>query len=79
MKTYSKRLYKSRDNRVIAGVIGGLGEYFDIDPVLFRVTYIALTVFTAVVPGIIAYILMAIVVPSQPATIHEKSHEKSSE
>lgn len=76
MKTYNKRLYKSSDNRVISGVMGGLGEYFDIDPVIFRVAYTGFSVFTAFVPGIIAYILMAIVMPSKPDVIVEKAEVK---
>jgi len=61
-----KRLYRSDDNKVIAGVIGGLGEYFGVDPVLLRLGYIFLMVFTAFIPGIVAYILAAIVVPPKP-------------
>lgn len=57
MKTYNKRLYKSKDDRIIFGVMGGLGEYFDVDPVLLRVAYLGLSVFTALVPGIFTYIL----------------------
>ncbi|MEK7113557.1 MAG: PspC domain-containing protein [Patescibacteria group bacterium] len=70
MKTYNKKLYRSDDNKVIFGVIGGLGEYFDVDPVLLRVGYVLLCIFTAVVPGILAYLLMALVVPKKPETIH---------
>lgn len=66
MKTYGKRLYKSKDNKIIAGVMGGLGEYFDVDPVLFRIAYIVITISTAVIPGVIAYILMALVMPDRP-------------
>jgi phage shock protein C len=73
MKTFNKKLYRSRDNKVIAGVMGGLGEYFDIDPVLLRVLYICLSIFTALFPGVIAYILMAIVIPCKPDVIHEKA------
>lgn len=69
---YSKKLYKSNDDKVISGVLGGLGEYFDVDPVLIRVGYIFLTVFSAVIPGIITYILMALVVPNQPENIVEE-------
>jgi phage shock protein C len=78
MKVYNKRLYKSRENKVISGVMGGLGEYFDTDPVLFRVIYVALTVFTVGFPGIVAYILMAIVIPNKPETIHEAAKTDSS-
>ncbi len=76
MKTYNKRLYKSEDNKVIAGVMGGLGEYFDIDPVVFRVAYTAFSFFTAIVPGILAYILMAIVMPRRPHATVEKAEAK---
>ena len=58
-----KRLYRSEGNKVFAGVIGGLGEYFNIDPVLLRLVFILIVVFTGFVPGLIAYILTALVVP----------------
>ncbi len=59
-------LHRSRTNRMIAGVAGGLGEYFDIDPVLIRLVW-AVLVFTPLSPAaIIAYIIMAIVIPEAP-------------
>lgn len=58
-----KKLYRSRTNRMVAGVIGGLGEFFGIDPVLLRLGYLILTVFTGFVPGIIGYVLAIIIVP----------------
>lgn len=61
-----KRLYKSKDNKVLAGVCGGIGEYFDIDPVLIRLAYLLLTVFTAFAPGIIGYVIAAMIIPEQP-------------
>ncbi len=70
-KMQNKRLYKSKDNKVIFGVLGGMGEYFEIDPTILRVFYILLAVFTACFPGIIAYIFMAFVMPQKPETIHE--------
>ena len=60
-----KKLYRSKDNRVFAGIIGGVGEYFEIDPVLLRVAYLLIVVFTGFVPGIIAYILAGLVVPKK--------------
>lgn len=73
MNTYNKKLYKSSDNKIIAGVMGGFGEYFNIDPVLFRVSYLLVSVFTAIFPGIIAYILMAMVMPKKPEVVHEEA------
>lgn len=61
-----KKLYKSRENRVIWGVIGGIGEYFEADPVLLRVGWIFIFFATGIVPGIIAYILAALVIPKKP-------------
>lgn len=61
-----KKLYKSRENRVLWGIIGGIGEYFEIDPVILRVGWIFLFVATGIVPGIIAYILAALIIPQKP-------------
>jgi phage shock protein C len=59
-----RKLYRSRTQRMIAGVAGGLGEYFGIDPTLVRLAF----VFTALAggPGLIAYIIMMIVIPEEP-------------
>ena len=60
------RLYRSRRDRVLAGVAGGLADYLDIDPSLVRVTWAILTLFSGGAL-LIVYILMAIVVPEEPA------------
>lgn len=59
-----KKLYLSTDKK-IAGVCGGLGEYFDIDPSLVRLGWIVVTFVTGIVPGVLGYIVAAIVVPSR--------------
>ena len=58
-----KRLIRSRTNRMIAGVCGGLAEYFDLDVSIIRILFVVLTIFTAAFPGILVYIIMWIVVP----------------
>ena len=60
-----KRLYLSKEKKMF-GVCGGIADYYDIDPALVRVGWIVLTLVTGIVPGIIAYILAAIVVPPAP-------------
>ena len=50
-------------NKVLAGVCGGIAEYFEIDPTLVRVAYAALTIFSAGFPGILLYIVMLIIMP----------------
>lgn len=73
-----KRLYKSNDNKVFAGVMGGLGEYFNIDPVILRVIWVLVVVFTAFVPGIVTYVLSAIIIPKKPVHMHHQTHESHS-
>ena len=52
-------------NRSIAGVCGGLGEYFDIDPTAVRVAYVLVSIFSAAFPGILVYIIMWILIPER--------------
>ena len=56
-----KRLYKSKTNRVLFGVCGGLGEYFNIDPTIFRLILVFLICWAG--SGILAYIVAAIIMP----------------
>lgn len=65
-----KRLYRSKQNRVFAGIFGGLGEYFDVDPVLLRVIWIFLFVMTGILPGAIAYFIVMFVMPEHNGTTH---------
>lgn len=56
-----RRLYKSNTNRVLAGVCGGIGEYFNIDPTLIRLAWVIFCL--AGGSGIIAYIIAMIIIP----------------
>ena len=62
--TMNKKLYRSRTDKQLAGVCGGLGKYFDIDPTIIRLAWVV-SVFCAG-GGIIAYILAMIIVPQEP-------------
>jgi len=70
-----KRLTRSSENKKLAGVLGGLAEYFDVDPVLVRLFYVLATVFSGIIPGILGYILAVIIVP--PAPEHVSAHDVS--
>jgi phage shock protein C len=59
----AKKLYRSKEDRKIAGVCGGLGEYFDIDPTIIRLIWLAMLF--AVGSGILAYIIAWIIVPEK--------------
>ncbi len=50
-----KRLYKSQTNKMLGGVLGGIGEFFDVDPTLVRIGYVCLSVFSACFPGLLLY------------------------
>lgn len=60
-----KRLYRSRKNRMIAGVCGGIAEYFNIDPTIVRVIAVLLLL-PGALPGFIPYIVLWVVVPKNP-------------
>jgi len=57
-----KRLHRSR-NASFGGVLAGIAEYLDVDPVLVRVLFAAITVFTGFVPGIVFYFLAWAIMP----------------
>lgn len=63
----TKRLYRSRTNKMIAGVCGGIAEYLNTDPTLIRAAYALLSLFTVGFPGILAYIVLWIIIPEAPA------------
>lgn len=60
-----KRLYRSRTDRKIAGVCGGLAEYFNIDPVIVRIIAFILLL-PGGLPGLLPYIVLWIIVPEEP-------------
>lgn len=62
-KEAPKRLYRSKDNQMIAGVCAGLGDYFNIDPTVIRLIFVLATIFGGY--GIVAYIILWIVLPEE--------------
>ncbi|HET9303514.1 MAG TPA: PspC domain-containing protein [Propionibacteriaceae bacterium] len=57
----SRKVYRSRNRRMVAGVCGGLADYFDIDPTVIRLLFLILAVFGG--SGLVVYLVMWIVVP----------------
>lgn len=68
----TKRLYRSTSDKKIAGVSGGLAEYFNIDPTIVRIIFVILLL-PGGLPGFVPYVIMWIVVPEQPV---ESTHKK---
>ena len=61
-----KKLYRSKSNRMLAGVCSGVAEYFNIDPTIVRVVWAVTSLFAFV--GVVAYIVCALVIPEKPDT-----------
>jgi len=58
-----KKLYRSTENKMIAGIFGGLGEIFNIDPTLLRLIFVFIGLLTAVIPLVLAYLVGWIIIP----------------
>lgn len=71
----NKRLYRSSTNKVFAGICGGLGEYLEMDPVILRLIWLLIVVFTGFVPGVIVYIIAIFIIPNEIAPISEVVEE----
>ena len=70
----SRRLLRSRSDRRIAGVCGGLADYFDLDSTIVRVVWVILTIVPcAIIFGVLAYIVAWLVIPSEPAATLQPS------
>ncbi len=67
-----RRLYRSRSERMVGGVLGGLAEYLGgVDPVWLRIAYVLVAVATGFGPAVIVYIIAMIVIPEAPRPAHE--------
>ena len=58
-----KRIYRSQEDKKIAGIFGGLGELFDIDPTLFRLLFVFIGLATGIIPLFVAYLIGWIIIP----------------
>lgn len=68
-----KKLRRSRDDRMLAGVVGGLARYFGLDSTVLRIVYVLVSLFSAAFPGIIVYLILLVVMPPEEA---EREGEK---
>ncbi|MGD0236916.1 MAG: PspC domain-containing protein [Syntrophorhabdales bacterium] len=60
-----KKLYRSNSNKLIAGICGGLAEYFGVDPTVMRVIYVILTLITGILLGIVLYLILWAIIPQK--------------
>jgi phage shock protein C len=70
-----KRLYRSRKEKIIGGVCGGLGEFFDVDPTIIRLLWAIMTILS-VGAGIVAYLVAWIIIPERKKPESEKTNKR---
>jgi len=61
-----KKSYRSQNNKIIAGICGGLGEMLSVDPTLIRLAFVFIGLATGILPIIVAYIVGWIIIPASP-------------
>ena len=61
-----KNLFRSKTNRKISGVCGGLGEYLNIDSTIIRIAWVLVSILSGVILGIIVYFIFALIIPEKP-------------
>ncbi|NQV93424.1 PspC domain-containing protein [Candidatus Kaiserbacteria bacterium] len=66
----TQKLYRSREDTMIGGVCGGLGEYFSIDATILRLGWVVVTIFSGVAPGFIVYVIALFIIPKKASTEH---------
>lgn len=66
-----KKLTRSRNNKMIAGVCGGIGDFFGVDPNLIRILFVILGFFSSTTSFIVVYIVCAIVIPEDDGVIYQ--------
>lgn len=67
MADLSRPLRRSRDDRIVAGVVSGLAKYFNLDVTLLRVGYVIVSLLSAAFPGILVYLILWFLVPEESA------------
>lgn len=61
---HHKKLYRSRTDRILGGICGGLADYLNIDPSAIRLIWLLVVIFTGFVPGLLVYIIALFIIPS---------------
>ncbi len=69
MSEEDKRLQRSRTNRMLAGVSGGIGRYYEFNPTIIRILFVFFSLFIG--GGLLVYIILWIVIPEEPETAEQ--------
>ena len=63
------KIRRSRDHRIIAGVLGGLAEHWGINATALRIVYVVVSIFSAAFPGIIVYLMLWLLIPKEESAL----------
>ena len=66
---HHKKLYRSRTDRALAGVCGGIAGYLNVDPAVVRLVWAAVVIFSGIVPGALVYLVAVAAVPEEPIVL----------
>lgn len=61
-----KKLYRSKNERMLEGVCGGIAVYFNVDPTIVRLVWALVSIFSAAIPGVLLYIVCSFIIPEEP-------------
>jgi phage shock protein C len=61
-----KKLYRDTDHKLVGGVLAGFANYYDQDPVFWRLGFIILLILTGLMPGVLIYLVAWVIIPVQP-------------
>ena len=61
-----KKLYRNVEDKLVAGVLSGLADYYDQDAVFFRLAFIVLLILTGFMPGVLIYVIAMVIIPEKP-------------
>ncbi len=61
-----KKLYRSNSNKIFTGLLGGIGEYFSLDPVIVRLLFVVALIFSRILPMVVVYLIGLAIVPKMP-------------
>lgn len=73
----NKRIYRSKTERMLAGVCGGIAEYLEMDPTIVRLVFVALMFVGG--HGLLVYIIAALIMPNKPESVLKQIKEKKEE
>jgi len=77
MTKHIKKLYRSRKDKILAGVAGGLGEYFEMDSIIFRILFILFLFIGGA--SLLIYIILILVIPTKTESVSKKKKSKGAE